>query len=576
VINAILKPHQDYFLIVRGNRFIIKLRLPALLAGIKNHQDKMDKTLIVDSCRYQCYNTAMKNLPISIQTFRDFIKEDYIYVDKTKPIHDLFARGGKYYFLSRPRRFGKSVLISTLAEIFSGNKELFKGLWIYDKIPWTQYPVIHLDLSKVTFKTPAILEKALDTRVEKIAADFNVQVDHRLFLKEKFEQLVEKISQKQKAVILVDEYDKPLIDYIETGKIETAKKIRDVLKSFYSVIKGLDAHLRFVFITGVSKFSRVSVFSDLNNLVDITLDAKYSTLLGYTEAELQHYFSPYIIQMAEKRGISTGNLIESIRKWYNGYSWDGENFVYNPFSILNLFDSSNFKNFWFSTGTPTFLIKLIKNRKSEPMEFENLPVKSYTFDSYDIENLDIVALLFQTGYLTVKKITVEDLVETYHLSYPNQEVRDSFLSHLFVEYTRKDIDFGTRLLERLRNAVKAGDIDGFIQEIKSLLASIPYRIFMGKREAYYHSLIYLILKLSGASVRCEDPTNLGRIDAVVETGNKIYIMEFKMGSEQEALAQIKEMKYYEKYLNSGKEIVLLGIGFDAGKRNIGNYLLGSP
>jgi hypothetical protein len=518
----------------------------------------------------------MKNLPLSIQTFRDFIKEDYIYVDKTKPIHDLFARGGKYYFLSRPRRFGKSVLISTLAEIFSGNQELFKGLWIYDKIQWTQYPVIHLDLSKVTFKTPAILEKALDTRVEKIAADFNVQLDHGLFLKEKFEQLVEKISQKQKVVILVDEYDKPLINYIESGKIETAKKIRDVLKSFYSVIKGLDPYLRFVFFTGVSKFSRVSVFSDLNNLVDITLAENYSTLLGYTEAELQHYFSPYIKQLADKRGISTQDLTESIRKWYNGYSWDGENFVYNPFSILNLFDSSSFKNYWFSTGTPTFLIKLIKNRKIEPMEFENLPVKSYTFDSYELENLNIVALLFQTGYLTVKKIAVEDLVETFHLSYPNHEVRDSFLSHLFGEFTQKDTDFGTRMLDRISKAVKAGDIDGFVREIKSLLASIPYQIFMGKKEAYYHSIIYLILKLSGAAVRCEDPTNLGRIDAELETGNKIYILEFKMGSEQEALAQIKELKYYEKYLGTGKEIVLLGIGFDPGKRNIGNYLLGTP
>ncbi len=518
----------------------------------------------------------MKNLPLGIQTFRDFIKENYIYVDKTKPIHDLFARGGKYYFLSRPRRFGKSVLISTLAEIFSGNKELFKGLWIYDNIPWTQYPVIHLDLSKVSFKTPAILEKALDIRVEKIAADYNVQVDHRFFLKEKFEQLVEKMAQKQKVVILVDEYDKPLIDYIEAGKIETAKKIRDVLKSFYSVIKGLDPHLRFVFITGVSKFSRVSVFSDLNNLIDITLDANYSTLLGYTEAELQHYFSPYIKQMAEKRGTSTEDLIETIRKWYNGYSWDGENFVYNPFSILNLFNSSSFENFWFAAGTPTFLVNSIMKRKIEPMEFENLPVKDHVFNSYDLENLNAVALLFQTGYLTIKQVTREAEVKTYVLSYPNQEVRDSFLSHLFGEYTQKDTDFGTRLLERISKAVKADDIDGFIQKIKSLLASIPYRIFMGKKEAYYHSLIYLILRLSGASVSCEDPTNLGRIDAVLETGEKIYIMEFKMGSEKEAIAQIKAMKYYEKYLGSGKEIVLLGIGFDPGKRNIGNYLLGSP
>ena len=373
----------------------------------------------------------MKNLPLSIQTFRDFIDEDYIYVDKTKQIHDLFATGGKYYFLSRPRRFGKSLLISTLAEIFSGNKELFKGLWIYDKIEWIQHPVVHLDLSKLTFKTPEMLENALDIRIEKIATDYNVHLDHGLFLKEKFGQLLEKLSQKQKVVILVDEYDKPITEHMEADNIEIAKNIRKVLKNFLGVIKGSDAFLRFVFITGVSKFSRASIFSDLNNLVDITLMDNFADILGYTEAELAHYFAPYIEQMAEKQGISKGYLAETIRNWYNGYSWDGEHFVYNPFSILNLLNANRFRNFWFISGTPTFLIQLIKLNKSEITEFENLTVENYTFDSYDIENIDIVALLFQTGYLTIKKITIEDEEETYHLSYPNKEVRDSFLTYLY-------------------------------------------------------------------------------------------------------------------------------------------------
>ncbi|HLP47958.1 MAG TPA: AAA family ATPase [Candidatus Kapabacteria bacterium] len=515
----------------------------------------------------------MKNLPLSIQTFRDFIEEDYIYVDKTKQIHDLFATGGKYYFLSRPRRFGKSLLISTLAEIFSGNKELFKGLWIYDKIEWIQHPVVHLDLSKLTFKTPEMLENALDIRVEKIAADYNVPLDHGLFLKEKFGQLLEKLSQKQKVVILVDEYDKPITEHLEAGKIETAKNIRKVLKNFFGIIKGSDAFLRFVFITGVSKFSRVSIFSDLNNLVDITLMENFADILGYTEAELTHYFAPYIDRITKKRGISKSYLAETIRNWYNGYSWDGEHFVYNPFSILNLFNANRFRNFWFTSGTPTFLIQLIRRNKSEITEFENLTVENYTFDSYDIENIDIAALLFQTGYLTIKKITIEDEEETYHLSYPNKEVRDSFLTYLLGEFSRKDMSFSSRFLKRINELVKADDIDGFIREIKSLFASIPSHIFIGDREAYYHSIIYLILKLAGADVRCEVPTNIGRIDAVLETGNKIYIMEFKLGSEHEALEQIKKMKYYEKYLGSGKEIVLLGTGFDIKQRNIGNYLL---
>jgi hypothetical protein len=517
----------------------------------------------------------MKNLPLSVQTFSKFGKGNYLYVDKTKSIYELISGGGEYFFLSRPRRFGKSLLISTLAEIFSGNKELFQGLWIYDKIEWTQFPVVHIDFSKIDYETPEKLKESIKQFLDKVAKNYGLKLDKERSYKESFVDLIERLSVKGMVVVLIDEYDKPIIEYIEADEIETAKKIRKILKNFYGVIKGSDAFLRFVFITGVSKFSKVSVFSDLNNLIDITLSENFSTLLGYTETELQHYFSPYIEQMAEKRGMSKSYLTETIREWYNGYSWDGKNFVYNPFSILNLFHTNSFGNFWFSTGTPTFLIQLIKSQQIELMEFENLAVTTFTFDSYDIENMDIAALLFQTGYLTVKKITIEDEEKTYELSYPNHEVRNSFLTYLLGEYTQKKSGVNTRLLKRIGKAVEADDMDRFVRELKSLFASIPYHIFIGDREAYYHSIIYLLLSLNGAAVKAEDPTNIGRIDAVLETGNIIYIMEFKIGSEQEALEQIKEMKYYEKYLNKGKEIVLMGIGFDPEKRNIGNYLLES-
>jgi hypothetical protein len=518
----------------------------------------------------------MKNLPLGVQTFRDFSEKNYIYVDKTKQIHDLFAQGGRYYFLSRPRRFGKSLLISTLAELFSGNKEPFKGLWIYDKIEWTQYPVIHIDFSKIDYETPGKLKKSIKKFLENTAKSYGITLDEERSYKESFVECIEKLSAKGRVVILIDEYDKPIIEYVEAEETDMAKKMRRVLKSFYGVIKASDAFLHFAFITGVSKFSRVSVFSDLNNLTDITLMEEFSTLLGYTEAELEHYFSGYMKQMTEKRGISESYLSETLRKWYNGYSWDGENFVYNPYSILNLFHKNKFKNYWFATGTPTFLTRLIKSREIDLMELENLPVNSYIFESYDIENLEIPALLFQTGYLTVKKITVKGEKETYHLSYPNQEVRDSFLTHLFDEYTQKKMTFSTRVLEQINESLEADDMDRFVQELKTLFASIPQPIFIDGREAYYHSVIYLVLRLNGAEVRAEDPTNMGRIDAVVETGKKIYIMEFKMGSEQKALDQIKEKKYYEKYLGKGKEVVLMGVGFDPGERNIGNYLLESP
>ena len=516
----------------------------------------------------------MKRLPIGFQTFSKLIADDRLYVDKTRDIYELLTGSGQYFFLSRPRRFGKSLLISTLSEIFSGTKEYFKGLWIYDRIEWTKYPVIHMDFSEITFKSPEMLEKALEIQVEKIAADHRIQLEHGLFLKEKFYRLLEKMSREQPVVLLIDEYDKPIVEYIEANEIEVAEGILKVLRSFFSIIKSADPYLRFVFITGVSKFAKVSLFSELNNLIDLTLSEGFSTLLGYTEAELAHYFSPYIEKMAEKFGISQNQLLEKIRKWYNGYSWDGKNFVYNPYSILNLFNENRFENFWFATGTPTFLVKVIKSREEDVKRFDKLVVSPEAFDKFSIENVEISSLLFQTGYLTVKKIYyIQEDKKRYQLSYPNQEVRDSFLKILFQEYTRKNDDRTNQILDRMADTIAEDNIDLLIEHFKSLFASIPYNIFIGEREAYYHTIIYFVLKLIGAEVRPEEESNIGRLDAVLETKDKIYIMEFKMGSGQEALEQIKEKKYAEKYLVKGKEIVLVGIGFDAEKRNIGNYLL---
>ncbi len=517
----------------------------------------------------------MKNLPIGIQTFSKLIEGDYLYIDKTQLISDLISEGGGYFFLSRPRRFGKSLLITTLAEIFKGKKELFTGLWIYDKIGWDSYPVIHMDFSTIDYESPDRLKESIKRFLDDTASSFGMALDKKGSFKENFVELIKKLGSEKGVVILIDEYDKPLIDFLESGKIDTAKEIRLVLKNFYSAIKGSDAYLRFVFITGVSKFSKVSVFSDLNNLMDITLSEKYSTLLGYTEIELLNYFSPYMDVMKEKLGIDGGALREKIREWYNGYSWDGENFVYNPFSILNLFNVKGFENFWFSTGTPGFLIDLVKPMQSEVIEFENMGVQSYIFDTFDFDNLEIAALLFQTGYLTIKKIIINEntLSKTFYLSYPNREVRQSFLSHLFGTVTEKDLRTSSRILEKVNRYVERDDIDGFIREIESLFASIPYQIFIENKEAYYHTVIYLLLRLNGGVVKCEEATNTGRIDGVLETKNKIYIMEFKMGKALEAMDQIKRKKYFEKYLGMGKEIILIGIGFSEEKRNVGDYLV---
>ena len=369
----------------------------------------------------------MKNFPIGIQTFSELIKGNYLYIDKTREIYKLFEKGGKYYFLSRPRRFGKSLLISTLKEIFSGNREIFKGLWVHDRIDWQKYPVLHIDFLRISYKTPEILENSISGLMDKIAATFNIELHPRSLYKEKFSELIEKLAREKPVAVLIDEYDKPIIDKIEDMDIASGN--REVLKEFYSVLKSADEYIKFAFLTGVSKFSRVSVFSGLNNLDDITLDEKFATLLGYTQPELEHYFQPHIEKMSQTMSMTGEQLLAEIKNWYNGYSWDGKNFLYNPLSILNLFSRQRFDNYWVSTGTPTFLVKLLKARKTDISEFEEKTVDNTVSESYDIDNMGIAPLLFQTGYLTIKEVKTIKLRNKYTLSYPNEEVKETFLKY---------------------------------------------------------------------------------------------------------------------------------------------------
>lgn len=382
----------------------------------------------------------MKNLPISIQTFSDLITREYLYVDKTKEIYNLFAQGGKYYFFSRPRRFGKSLLISTLKEIFSGNKDLFKGLWIYDKIQWQTFPVIHIDFLGLKYEYQNELTDTLEYLINQNAAIHGVELKEKGFDK-RFKELIIEISKKNKVVILVDEYDKPIIDFIETGQKKIALANRKILKKFYSVLKSADQYTHFVFITGVSKFSRMSIFSYLNNLNDITIDDNFSTLLGLTHDELLHYFADRIDCLRETMSMSKTDFLGHVKHWYNGYSWDGAHFLYNPYSIIYLFSKNRFGNYWFATGTPTFLINHIKNRKQDITMLEKQEVDESFFDSYDIENLEVAAMLFQTGYLTIKEIKPVGLKSQYTLSYPNEEVKESFLKHFLADYTTKETSF---------------------------------------------------------------------------------------------------------------------------------------
>lgn len=377
----------------------------------------------------------MKKLPIGIQRFRDIIQENYLYVDKTKQIYELISQG-KLYFLSRPRRFGKSLLISTLQEIFKGNKDLFEGLYIAENTDyaWVKHPVLSFNFATLGHKVTD-LDASLKRQITLLAHHYDI-VLRAQHLSDQIEEFVSTLSKKQAPVVfLVDEYDKPIVDFITD--LEIANKNRATLGDFFSPLKNLEhqGHIRFLFITGVSKFSKVSIFSDLNNLVDLTLDPVGSDLVGITNKELKQYFDTYIQEVNQQLKMPEAILLEKIKSWYDGYSYDGETFLYNPFSLLNFFRKKRFGNFWFATGTPTFLVEHIRKTNIEPMELEQKEFLEAFFDRFTIEQLDIYNLLFQTGYLTIKSTRYDDFELRYKLGYPNREVQQSFIYNLLEAFT---------------------------------------------------------------------------------------------------------------------------------------------
>jgi hypothetical protein len=497
----------------------------------------------------------MKKLPIGLQDFGGLRSGGYLYVDKTELLYQLVTEG-KYYFLSRPRRFGKSLLVSTLSALLRGQQELFEELWIYDRWDWTKsHPVIHLSLSSLGYKELG-LEKALALRLNEIAAHYDLTLQseaNSLRLRELIIALHQSFGQ---VVVLIDEYDKPILDYLD--KIGQAEAHREQLKSFFSVLKDADPHLRLVLLTGVSKFSRVSIFSELNNLKDLTMHARYATLLGYTQTELEHYFADRLDQLAPDFGGREA-LLAQIKQWYNGYTWDAEHYVYNPFSILSFFDQGRFRNFWFETGTPTFLVKLLERKRQ--YNLEHVRVDEAVFSSFELERIDPNALLFQTGYITIASA---DDFPTYTLSYPNQEVRDSLLRYLLAEYTQSYASSVPIRAQQMKRALEEGDLADFVQALNSLFASIPYQIFIADKEAFYHAVTFLALSLMDTFVQAEVSQAQGRPDAVVHTTDTIYVLEFKLDERAEvALAQIKEKGYAQPYLAQGKAVKAVGLNFSS-------------
>ncbi|MBC7473126.1 MAG: ATP-binding protein [Candidatus Sericytochromatia bacterium] len=513
----------------------------------------------------------LKSLPLGIQTFSKIIESNNLYVDKTKDIYNIISSNeSNFFFLSRPRRFGKSLLISTLDEIFSGNQELFKGLYIYDKIEWKKYPVIRIDFTGLVYVEGVKgFKDSFFNKIKNIGLNYQIELKSTDY-KTAAQELIIELSKVDKVVILIDEYDKPIVEFIDNAEIRN--QMKDIVKDFYLVIKESDKYIKFAFLTGVSKFSKISVFSGLNNLTDITLDKRFATITGYTEEELYYYFDDRIKLFAAIENITEHELKQVLREWYNGYSWDGKNFVYNPFSIMNVLSVQQINNYWFQSGTPTFLIKLIKDKNIDVKSLENIEMQKEALDSFEIENINVESLLFQTGYLTIKKIeeySISDRI--YILNYPNLEVRESLLRNILNSFLNSFND--DVLVGKLYRLLNKNNLDEFFRILKDIFSHIPAEIFMSDKEAYYHTIIYLILTLIGVRINVEVHTNKGRIDAVIETENNIYIIEFKMSSTKQALKQIEDKKYYESYLLSKKVIYLIGVSFSSKARNIKEYTI---
>ena len=500
----------------------------------------------------------IQKYPVGIQDFGEIRNNGYVYVDKTEFAYKLVDQG-KYYFLSRPRRFGKSLFISTLECLFLAKKELFKGLYIEDKWNWEQTnPIIRISFSNIGHKYLG-LKDAIDRRLEEIGREYDIAFSAQT-IDQKFKELIETLSKTRgKVVVLIDEYDKPIIDYLG-DQTEKAIENRDIMKAFYSILKDADPHLKLVFITGVSKFSRVSIFSDLNNITDITLSHHFSACCGISEAELDTYFVKEL-EVYDK---------EKIKEWYNGYSWDLAVSVYNPFSLMHFFREGKFINFWFESGTPTFLIKL--SEKAHLYDFEEIEIGANALSSYDIQKLELIPLMFQTGYLTMKSYS--EMSDVYVLKYPNKEVRKSYIEYLMAAYSQADLGYGVVYVDKIRQYLERGEIDRVEGILNTIFKSLPYELWQKENEHFYHAIIHLTFTLLGvyaaaAAVQSEVQTSDGRMDALIRLKDYIYCIEFKLDeSADKAIQQIKDKGYLMPFTHEGKKLIAIGINFSREKKKV--------
>ena len=508
----------------------------------------------------------MKDITSYVYNFEELIQGNFLYVDKTEYIWQLICPSSAGYFLSRPRRFGKSLTVSTLKAVFEGKKELFKGLAIYDKpYDWKPYPVIHLSFGDYNVDSDAQKELSgyLMAKIKQVAESYSIKLNNAtpgLC----FGELIDRLYEIGPVVVLIDEYDKPILDNIVNPEIS---KIQRSLKGFFSVLKDRNDKERFLFVTGVSKFCHVSLFSDLNNLTDITMDARYAAMFGYTQDELEANFGDRISALAGDTDINAYKA--KIKEWYNGYRFHkNAKTVYNPVSLAKFFESGGeFNNYWFATGTPSFLMELTKQKDFNFEAALKDAVPQVAFNAFEIDNIDPLTLLLQTGYITIKG-TEERFGQTwYFLDFPNREVAGAFSAYILNSYAGKTQTASVQFTAEIATALLKRDLKKLRKIMEVFFAGIPYTSHK-KQEATFQTIFFSIFRLLGLYIEAESATNDGRIDAVVQTADAIFIFEFKLDNDPTALEQIKEKEYYKKYLLDKREIYIVGVNFDSEKGNL--------
>jgi hypothetical protein len=515
-----------------------------------------------------------RRLPLGIQDFPKMREGNYVYVDKTERIYDLITGSGSQVFLSRPRRFGKSLLCSTLGAIFEGRRELFNGLAIGSTDwEWKKHPVIHIDLNPGNYSNGVItLNEQVNLSLSFCEEDYNISGTGEHEIAVRFRQLIKNLAAQsnEKVVVVIDEYDKPLLSTIDYPELHI--KMRDALKGFYSVLKSADEYLKFVFLTGVTKFSQVSIFSDLNHLTDISLDSRYCDICGITQEEMERDFEPEIDGIVRDGGKDRAVYLAKLKRFYNGYRFSKNPLtIYNPFGLLNHFDKcGEFLSYWYSSATPTFLIKLIENQHIDVLHLGEQIVSASAFRKYDVETMEAVPVLYQSGYLTI--VDYDDEQNCYALDFPNEEVRSAFAESLVEKYLHVGGESLNAFIMRFFGSLVKGDVDGIMNALKPFFASIPYDL-IANTENYYQTVIHLIFTMLGLQCRSEVRIAAGRIDTLVETKSFVYCFEFKLdGTAVEALSQIDTKDYLLPWSGSGKKLFKVGVDFDKEKRNIGEYV----